>query len=105
VERADQLVRVTTPAWVTSTIVLEALSHLEHDRTTVALNKSYLRSGDVRAIEARFRVEHLHRAVTIPQEDQLATMLDAGTYTLDAFKRPTRMAIKRLGLAVAEQLV
>ena len=32
-------------------------------------------------------------------------MLDAGTYTLDALERPTRMAIKRLGLAVAEQLV
>jgi MinD-like ATPase involved in chromosome partitioning or flagellar assembly len=105
VERADQLVLVTTPEWVTSTIVLDALSHLEHDRTTVALNKSYLRSGDVSAIEDRFRAEHLHRAVTIPHNDQLATMLDAGTYTLDALKSPTRVAIKRLGLAVAEQLV
>jgi MinD-like ATPase involved in chromosome partitioning or flagellar assembly len=105
VERADQLVLVTTPEWVTSTIVLEALAHLEHDRTTVALNKSYLRSGDVRAIEDRFRAEHLHRAVTIPHDEQLATMLDTGTYVLDALGRPTRLAIKRMGLAVAEQLV
>jgi MinD-like ATPase involved in chromosome partitioning or flagellar assembly len=104
IDRTDQLVLVTTPEWVTSTIVLEALSHLRHERTTVALNKSYLRSPDVQAIEDRFRAEHLHRAVTIPYDEQLATMLDAGTYTLDALDRPTRLAIKRLGLAVAEQL-
>jgi MinD-like ATPase involved in chromosome partitioning or flagellar assembly len=105
VERADQLVLVTTPEWVTSTIVLEALAHLAHHRTTVVLNKSYLRSGDVSAIEDRFRAEHLHRAITIPHDEQLATMLDSGTYVLDALGRPTRLAIKRLGLAVAEQLV
>ena len=40
IERADQVVLVTTPEWVTSTVVLEALSHLQHDRTTVAINKS-----------------------------------------------------------------
>lgn len=105
VERADQLVLITTPEWVTSTIVLEALAHLQHGRTTVALNKSYLRSGDLRAIEDRFRAEHLHRAVTVPYDEQLATMVDTGTYTLDALERPTRLAVKRLGLAVAEQLV
>jgi hypothetical protein len=38
-------------------------------------------------------------------DDQLATMLDSGTYTLEALGRPTRPAIKSLGLAVAEQLV
>ena len=58
----------------------------------------------MQAIEDRFRAEHLHRAVTIPYDEQLATMLDTGTYTLDALERPTRLAIKRLGLAVAEQL-
>ena len=30
----------------------------------------------------------LHRAVTIPYDEQLATMLDSGTYTLDALERP-----------------
>ena len=49
--------------------------------------------------------EHLHRAVTIPYDEQLATMLDSGTYALEALGRRTRLAIKRLGLAVAEQLV
>jgi len=32
-------------------------------------------------------------------------MLDRGTYALDALGRDTRLAIKRLGLAVTEQLV
>ena len=43
--------------------------------------------------------------MTIPYDDQLAAMLDAGTYILGGLCRPTRVAIKRLGLAVAEQLV
>jgi MinD-like ATPase involved in chromosome partitioning or flagellar assembly len=105
IERADQLVLVTTPEWVTSSVVLEALSYVQHDHTTVALNKSRLDSAAVEVIEDRFRVEHLHRAVTIPHDDQLATMLDSGTYTLDALGRRTRIAVKRLGLAVADQLV
>jgi MinD-like ATPase involved in chromosome partitioning or flagellar assembly len=105
IERADQVVLVTTPEWVTSAVVLEALSHLQHDHTTVAINKSHLRSAAVELIEDRFRAEHLHRAVTIPHDYQLATMLDSGTYALEALARPTRLAIKRLGLAAAEQLV
>jgi MinD-like ATPase involved in chromosome partitioning or flagellar assembly len=104
-ERADQVVLVTTPDWVTSTVVLDALSQLGHDRTTVVLNKSSPRSADVRAIEERFRAEHLHRSVTIPYDERLATMLDSGSYSLDALTRPTRLAIKGLGVAVAEQLV
>ena len=105
IERADQAVLVTTPEWVTASIVLEALSLLQHDRTTVVINKSLLRSADVRVIEERFRAEHLHRSVTIPHDDQLAVMLDTGAYDLGALKRRSRIAIKRLGLAVAEQLV
>ena len=91
------------PSGSPSSVVLEALSYLKHERTTVAINKSLLRSGDLRAIEERFRAEHLHHAVTIPYDEQLATMLDTGSYSLDALGRPTRLAIKQLGLAVAEQ--
>jgi MinD-like ATPase involved in chromosome partitioning or flagellar assembly len=105
IERADQLVLVTTPEWVTSGVVLEALSYVHHDHTTVALNKSRLDSAAVEVIEDRFRAEHLHRAVTLPYDEQLATMLDSGTYSLDALGRGTRVAVKRLGLAVADQLV
>ena len=104
-ERADQLVLVTTPEWITSSIVLEALAHLRHEHTTVAINKSLVRTSAIQVIEDRFRAEHLHRAVTIPHDEQLAAMLDSGTYTLGALGRSTRLAVKRLGLAVAEQLV
>jgi MinD-like ATPase involved in chromosome partitioning or flagellar assembly len=105
IERADQVVLVTSPEWVTSSVVLGALSHLQHERTTVAINRSRLDSTAVPVIEDRFRAERLHRAVTIPQDEQLAAMLDSGTYALDALGRDTRLAIKRLGLAVTEQLV
>jgi MinD-like ATPase involved in chromosome partitioning or flagellar assembly len=104
IDRADQAVLVTTPEWVTSSTVLDALAHVQHDRTTVALNKSLLRAKDLPAVEQRFRAEHLHRSVTIPHDEQLAAMLDAGHYTLEALRRATRVAIKRFGLAVAEQL-
>ena len=104
--RADQVVLVTTPEWVASSAVLAALEHLEHERTTVACNKFYARGpGDLRELERRLRERRLHRSVAIPYDDQLAAMLDSGTYQLDALERMTRMAIKRLGLAVADQLV
>lgn len=105
IERADQVVLVTTPEWVTATVVLEALSHLRHDHTTVVLNKSLLRSSDTSVIEARFRAQHLHRSLLVPYDEQLGTMLDSGSYTLDALGRETRVAVKSLGLSVAEQLV
>lgn len=105
IERADQVVLVTTPEWVTATVVLEALSHLRHDRTTVVLNKSLLKSSDTSAVEERFRAQRLHRSILVPYDEQLATMLDSGSYTLDALGRQTRIAVKVLGLAVAEQLV
>ena len=104
IERADQAVLVTAPEWVTSTAVLGALSHLQHNRTTVAINQYRGRSSDVGAVEDRFRAEHLHHSVTIPYDEQLATMLDSGTYSLEALRRPTRLPLRRLGLAVAEQL-
>jgi putative peptide zinc metalloprotease protein len=105
IERADQVVVVTTPEWVTSSVVLGALEYLQHDRTTVAINRSPLGTPAIGAIERRLRAERLHRTVTIPRDEQFATMLDSGTYALEALRRPTRLAVKRLGLAVAEQLV
>lgn len=104
-KRADQVVLVTTPEWVTSAAVLAALDHLHHERTTVAANKFHARgAADVRELERRLRERRLHRSIAIPHDDQLAAMLDTGTYELDALTRTTRVAIKRLGLAVAEQL-
>lgn len=106
IERADQVVLVTTPEWITSVVVLDALRHLRHERITVLVNKSHLRgASSLRAIEERFREERLHRMVTVPYDERLQTMLDSGTYSLDSLVRQTRLPLKRLGLSVAEQLV
>ena len=94
--RADQIVLVTTPDWAASNAGLEALEHLRRqERTTLVLNGA--RSDTA--------IEDLHSAVTIPYDKQLAAMLDTRTYSLGALQSPTRTAIKRLGLAVAEQFV
>ena len=65
------------PEWVTASIVLEALAHVEHDRTTVVLNKSLLRSSDVPVIEQRFRAQRLHRTVAIPYDEHSPRRLTA----------------------------
>ena len=106
VERADQILVVSTPEWITANVVLSALDHLRHDRTTLVLNRAHPNlAANVEALEERFRSERLHRSITLPDDAQLAAMLDTGTYALEALDRPTRLAIKRLGLAAAEQLV
>lgn len=106
VERADQVMLVSTAELVTANIVLSALHQLRHDRTTLVLNRARSAIGtNVEVLEERFRRERLHRSVTVPDDLQLATMLDTGTYALEALERPTRLAVKRLGLAAAEQLV
>jgi MinD-like ATPase involved in chromosome partitioning or flagellar assembly len=105
IRRSDQVVLVTTPEWVTSRAVLAALDHLEHERTTVAVNKLHARgAGDLRALERCLRERGLHRSVAIPYDEQLAVMLDSGTYQLEGLAPNTRLAIKRLAVAVAEQL-
>ncbi|MGH2716591.1 MAG: AAA family ATPase [Thermoleophilaceae bacterium] len=106
IDRADQLVLVTTPDWITASVVLDALEHLEHERTTVVVNRAHPRkAAELRAVEECFRQRRLHRSVTIPYDERLAVMLDSGTYSLEALDRRTRLPVKRLGLAVAEQLV
>jgi MinD-like ATPase involved in chromosome partitioning or flagellar assembly len=102
--RADQLVLVTTPDRVASLAALDALALLRHpERTTVAINRS--RPGEADAVELCLLAEGPHEVVTVPADEQLSAMLESGTYALSALKPPTRTAIKRLGLAVADQLV
>ncbi len=105
VERADQIVVVTTPDWVTSNTVLGALRHLPLERATLVLNRSGPGPGDRRAIEASFARQRLSRRTVLPYDEQLATMLDSGTYALEGLRRRVRLPIKELGLAVGEQLV
>ena len=102
--RADQLILVTTPERVASIAALDALALLHHrERTTVAVNRE--RAGAADAVELCLLAEHPHDVVTIPDDERLAAMLETSTYTLGALRPQTRTAIKRLGLAVAEQLV
>jgi hypothetical protein len=85
--------------------MLDALEHLQHDRTTVVLNKARPHAGlELSAVDECFRQQRLHRSVTIPYDERLAVMLDSGTYALEALNRRSRLPIKQLGLAVAEQL-
>jgi MinD-like ATPase involved in chromosome partitioning or flagellar assembly len=106
IARADQMVLVTTPEWLAASAVFDALTHLAHRRTTVVLNKAPpCPAAELRAVEECFQRGGLHRSVTIPYDERLALMLDSGTYSLEALDRRTRLPVKRLGLAVAEQLV
>jgi MinD-like ATPase involved in chromosome partitioning or flagellar assembly len=107
--RSDHVLLVTTPEWITSSIVLDALKHLrqsDHDRFSVVTNKfDERRPGELRALEEALRQERLSRRAAVPYDEQLAGMLDSGTYSLAALERPTRMAVKRLALLVTEAFV
>lgn len=106
VQRADQVAVVTTPEWITATSVSSALHHLDLTRPIVILNQAGASpTADWRAAARHFAGHRLARQVTIPYDEQLRTMLDSGTYTLDALRRATRLPIKQLGVEIAEQLV
>jgi len=91
IQRADQLLVVTTADQVTADKVLGSLRHIDHDQTTLVLNQARERGGG-------------YRSVVLPRDERLHTMLATGTYSLEALRPDTRVAVKELGLAVAEQL-
>jgi MinD-like ATPase involved in chromosome partitioning or flagellar assembly len=106
---ADQTLVVSTPEWVTAERVLGALSDLDatlaSSRVAAVLNQAPAeQSVDRQVIEAAFRRSQLGRRITVPYDPRLRELLDAGAYDLDRLMRPTRLAVKRLGLAVVEGL-
>jgi len=108
-EHADQTVVVSTPEWVTADRVLDALDDLggtlSDDRLTLVLNQAPGGEAvDRQLIEAAFRRQRPARRVSIPYDPRLRVMLDAGAYEPDGLSRPTRLAVKQLGVAVAEGL-
>ena len=108
IEQADQSVVVSTPDWVTSRTVLDALSYLNLDRATLVLNqapRARRHSGSREVIEATFAQRAISTRVTIPYDDRLRTMLDSGTYELAALDRGVRVPIKELGLTVGQWLM
>jgi MinD-like ATPase involved in chromosome partitioning or flagellar assembly len=105
-DRADHVVLVTTPDQLTATLAIHALDQLDRERTTVVVNRSHPRlAPELRAIEECLARRDVRRPVMVPDDRRLATMLHTGTYSLEALDRNTRLAVKRLGLAVAERLV
>jgi MinD-like ATPase involved in chromosome partitioning or flagellar assembly len=104
--RADQLVLVTTPDQLTATLAIHALDQLGCDRTTVVVNRTHPRMApELWAIEECLVRRNASPPMTIPDDRRLAMMLASGTYSLEALDRPTRLSVKRFGLRVAEQLV
>ena len=102
--RADQLVLVTTPERVPSAAALDAIALLrQRARTTAVINRARDRSAI--PLELCLLAERPHSVVTVPYDQQLAAMIETGTYTLGALDTRTRAAIKRLGVAVTELLV
>jgi MinD-like ATPase involved in chromosome partitioning or flagellar assembly len=105
-DRADHMVLVTTPDQLTATLAIHALDQLDRERTTVVVNRTHPRlAPELRAIEECLAGRGVGQPMTIPDDRRLAMMLHSGTYSLEALDRRTRLPVKRLGLAVAEQLV
>jgi MinD-like ATPase involved in chromosome partitioning or flagellar assembly len=104
-DRADQLVLVTTPEWASTSLALSALKQLPTARSTLLANQWRVRRDGVRPAERLlFERGPEHRA-TIPQDERLARMLDTGTYTVDALERSTRLAVKELAVMIGACLV
>jgi MinD-like ATPase involved in chromosome partitioning or flagellar assembly len=105
VDRADQLILVTTPEEISASLALHALEDLEPERATVVLNRTHPRlAREAHAVQACFE----HRAVntvTLPDDHRLGLMLTTSTYSLEALGHPARQQVKRLSLAVAERLI
>jgi MinD-like ATPase involved in chromosome partitioning or flagellar assembly len=105
VDRADQIVVLTTQEWITASAVLDALAHLDRERTTAVVNMADAgNAAELRGVETALRNSGVRRAVTIPRDGRLGLMLATGTYSLEALDRRTRVPVKRLGVAVAERL-
>lgn len=121
---ADQVVVVTTPDWQTIEKTHQALRYLDmalEDRPiTVALNmvdgakrnaitanveRAFGRSNAITANIERALGRSIGTTITIPRDDRLRLMLDSGTYNLDALPRPTRMALRKLGLTLGQRIV
>jgi MinD-like ATPase involved in chromosome partitioning or flagellar assembly len=104
-DRADQMVLVTTPDQVTATLAIHALDQLDRERTTIVVNRTHPRlAPELRAIEDCLARRDAPPPITLPNDRRLAMMLDSGTYSLEALDRRTRLPVKRLGVAVAERL-
>ena len=106
VHRADRVAIVTTPEWITAITVSRALRHLDLASATLVVNQTQSSPAvDTGAIAHHFAGKGTARRFMIPYDEQLRTMLDTGTFTLDALSRATRLPVKQLGVEIAGELV
>jgi MinD-like ATPase involved in chromosome partitioning or flagellar assembly len=106
IDRADQVVLVTTPDQLTATLAIHALGQIDSGGTVVLVNRALPRfAPELTAIEECLLRRGMGRPIALPDDRRLAGMLDTGAYSLEALDRGTRLSVKRLGLAVAERLV
>jgi MinD-like ATPase involved in chromosome partitioning or flagellar assembly len=108
--RANHLIMVSTSEWATSMSVTQSLAAWREGAgrhraaPTLVLNRMTKEAEQdgvaPRALDAIATTE----VVTIPHDPQLALMLDTGTFGLGALARRTRMAARRLGIAVLEHV-
>jgi MinD-like ATPase involved in chromosome partitioning or flagellar assembly len=104
-DTASHIVVVTSPEWVDAATAFDGLHPFPAGRTTVVLNKALPETAaEHAALEPTFRALRLQHSVTVPFDGQLQYALGAGAYELDALEPPSRLAIKQLGLAIAEVL-
>lgn len=104
--RADVVVVVCTPEWITADRVLEALRDLDGTvsagRTMVVLNQAPTRSGlDRQVLDAALHRAGVEHVVAIPFDTRLRALLDAGIYSPDLLPAQTRVQVKGLGLVIA----
>jgi MinD-like ATPase involved in chromosome partitioning or flagellar assembly len=107
VDRADQSIVITTPEWITAAGVLGALRYLQLDEGTLVLNQAPTgrNAGNRAVIEDNFRRHAVATRATVPYDDRLRVMLDTGTYSLSELSRSTRVPVKELGAAIANNFV
>jgi MinD-like ATPase involved in chromosome partitioning or flagellar assembly len=102
VERADETVLVSTPDSMGDSLedapALDALEELRDERATLVLNAAT--EQQVRAFAGGGATAAPHTAV--PHDRDQIRALDAGDFRLDRAAPETRVALKRLALAVME---
>ena len=111
--RADQAIMVSGSDFVSSTRVAKASARLldpsgparlRPDRFTVIVNR-LTDHERLAALLPSYRELGARTVVALPEDPQLAAMLDTGTYSLGPLARGTRMAIRELALTTAQRFV
>jgi len=107
IERADQLLIVTTAEYIGAQNVRRAMSELPLEKAILVINKvreaqSVNRDGGV--LERRLFGELLQKRIVVRNDEQLHRMLDEARLEIRSLQRATRLQLKQLAVAVVEQL-